>query len=53
VQHVGISTLLTQAPGSYFNGMLRMYGVDGVTDAREQLEDAIKRWVWTPPGVVG
>jgi hypothetical protein len=24
VQHVGINTLLTHAPGSYFNGLLRM-----------------------------
>lgn len=41
---VGIDTLLLNTPeGSYFRGLLRQYGVDGETDARVQLEDAIRR----------
>jgi hypothetical protein len=32
--------------------VLTMYGVDGVTDALEQLEDTIMRCVWLARGVI-
>lgn len=40
---VDIATLLMTPEGSYFRGLLRQFGIDGVTDARDQLEEAIKR----------